>query len=148
MGISGHNLQTFAYPALRTRKSPPLGSTLKVERNLAGQQSRHQERLARIGKLFGMSPLLEHQLEMTFARALSEVLGTPLPYDDILSLRDRLWEISPTLVRYDTLEPISSEVASLGNKELTSRAVTSKASNTPFLKPISNFYQTDVVSRA
>ena len=80
--------------------------------------------------------------------AVSEIAGTPLPYDDVLSLRDRLWEISPTLVRYDVMEPTSSEVASLGLKELIAKTTTAKFTNTPYTKPISNFYQTDPISRA
>ena len=80
--------------------------------------------------------------------AVSEVAGTPLPYDDVLSLRDRLWEISPTLIRYDITEPTSSEVASLGLKELIAKTATAKFTNTPYTKPISNFYQTDPISRA
>jgi hypothetical protein len=34
-----------------------------------------------------------------------KVLGNSLPYDDLNSLRVRLAEISPTLIRYDSLEP-------------------------------------------
>ena len=80
--------------------------------------------------------------------AISEVLGKPLPYDDVLSLRDRMWEISPTLVRYDTTERTSADVASLGLKTLATLNKTAKVSNVPFKKPIENFYQTDVISRA
>ncbi|KAF8323725.1 NADH-quinone oxidoreductase [Clavulina sp. PMI_390] len=79
-------------------------------------------------------------------RAISEAVGTPLPYDDVLYLRDRMWEISPTLVRYDITESTSKEVAALGLAQLSlSKA---KASKTPFAKPIANFYQTDPISRA
>jgi NADH dehydrogenase (ubiquinone) Fe-S protein 1 len=38
-------------------------------------------------------------------RALSEVLGSPLPYDTIAQVRDRAREISPTLVPTGHLEP-------------------------------------------
>lgn len=81
-------------------------------------------------------------------RALSEVVGTPLPYDDVLSLRDRLWEVSPTLVRYDVTEPVSIDVALAGLNQLTSRTSTPKTSGESFKKPITNFYQTDAISRA
>ncbi|GJJ14640.1 NADH dehydrogenase (ubiquinone) 78K chainprecursor, 5-prime end [Clathrus columnatus] len=80
-------------------------------------------------------------------RALSEVLGTPLPYDDVLTLRDRLWDVSPTLVRYDVAEPTSTEIASTGLKQLVSKS-TLKVSGQLFKKPINNFYQTDPISRA
>jgi len=81
-------------------------------------------------------------------RALSEVVGSPLPYDDILNLRDRMWEISPTLVRYDVAERTSTDVASVGLQVLASVNASAKVSGAPFVKPISNFYQTDPISRA
>lgn len=37
-------------------------------------------------------------------RALSEVVGTPLPYDTLDQLRDRMEDVAPHLVRYGTLE--------------------------------------------
>lgn len=81
-------------------------------------------------------------------RALSEVLGSPLPYDDVLSLRDRMWEISPTLVRYDTTEPTSIEVVLAGLKAMAAGTAGAKVTGSPFKKPIENFYQTDPISRA
>jgi len=81
-------------------------------------------------------------------RALSEVVGTPLPYNDILDVRDRLWEISPALVRYDTTERTSAEVALAGLKNLAARTTGAKISGAIFRKPIENFYQTDPISRA
>ncbi|KAK0499140.1 Ndufs1, NADH-ubiquinone oxidoreductase 75kD subunit (775) [Armillaria luteobubalina] len=80
-------------------------------------------------------------------RALSEVLGSPLPYDDVLSLRDRMWEISPTLVRYDVTEPTSVGIASVGLKALAAKTAGAKISGAQYVKPISNFYQTDPISR-
>jgi NADH dehydrogenase (ubiquinone) Fe-S protein 1 len=38
-------------------------------------------------------------------RALSEYLGTGLPYDDLYDLRNRICELAPHLVKYDYLEP-------------------------------------------
>lgn len=37
-------------------------------------------------------------------RALSEIVGVPLPYNDIKSVRDRLSQISPVFTRYNVLE--------------------------------------------
>ncbi|KLO06619.1 NADH-quinone oxidoreductase [Schizopora paradoxa] len=81
-------------------------------------------------------------------RALSEVVGKPLPYDDILNLRDRMWEISPTLVRYDVAERTSVDVASVGLQVNALLNASAKVTGAPFVKPISNFYQTDPISRA
>jgi len=81
-------------------------------------------------------------------RAFSEVVGSPLPYDDVLSLRDRMWEISPTLVRYDTTERTSVDVALAGLKALAASTANAKVTGAAFRKPITNFYQTDPISRA
>ncbi len=58
-----------------------------------------------------------------------------------------MWEISPTLVRYDVTEPTSLEVASAGLVTLAAQTKTAKISGAPFTRPIQNFYQTDVISR-
>ncbi|QRW13288.1 NADH-ubiquinone oxidoreductase 78 kDa subunit [Ceratobasidium sp. AG-Ba] len=79
-------------------------------------------------------------------RALSEVMGTPLPYDDVLSLRDRMWDISPTLVRYDVAEKTSLGVAQVGLNLLGQNKDTGKGG--AFEKVIKNFYMTDPISRA
>lgn len=79
-------------------------------------------------------------------RALSEVVGSPLPYEDTLAIRDRMWDISPTLVRYDVREPTSADITKVGLNFLSSSSVS--ATSTPFKKPISDFYRTDPISRA
>lgn len=81
-------------------------------------------------------------------RALSEVIGTPLAYSDALELRDRMWEISPSLVRYDVTEKTSSEIALAGIKAIRERTAGAKIGGAAFKKPITNFYQTDPISRA
>ena len=113
----------------------------------------HLELQERIGRLFGMfcshnSFLrIPNKFHASFS-ALSEVIATPLPYDNVLELRDRLWEISPTLVRYDITEPTSVDVALAGLKTLADKTAGAKASDAPLRKPISNFYQKDPISRA
>ena len=87
-------------------------------------------------------------IRMRYCSAISEAVGHPLPYDDVLSLRDRMWEVSPTLVRYDTTEPVSSAIALAGLKQMAVATATAKVSGAAFRKPITNFYQTDVISRA
>ncbi|KAG8875684.1 NADH dehydrogenase (ubiquinone) 78K chain precursor, 5-prime end [Tulasnella sp. 332] len=81
-------------------------------------------------------------------RALSEIVGAPLPYEDAVGIRDRMWEIAPSLVRYDVTEPISVDVALAGLNALSSRVGSKEASGVPFKNPITNFYQTDPISRA
>ncbi|KIY53895.1 NADH-ubiquinone oxidoreductase [Fistulina hepatica ATCC 64428] len=84
-------------------------------------------------------------------RALSEILDVTLPYDDVLALRDRMWEISPALVRYDAVELTSAEIARAGLRAVVENAKKGgeiKLSGKPFVRPISNFYQTDPISRA
>lgn len=82
--------------------------------------------------------------------ALSGVIVTPLPYDDVLELRGRLWEILPTLVRYDVAEPTSVDFAIAGLKAIANKTAGAKATDAPLrkLEPISIFYQTDPISRA
>lgn len=75
-------------------------------------------------------------------------MGHPLPYDDVLALRDRMWELSPSLVRYDTLEHTSTDIGLAGLKALAVHTASATVSGAPFLKPIANFYQTDPISRA
>ena len=80
--------------------------------------------------------------------ALSEILDNVLPYDDVLALRDRMWELAPSLVRYDTLEHTSTDIALAGLKTLAAQTASAKVSGGLFHKPIANFYQTDPISRA
>ena len=75
-------------------------------------------------------------------------MGVTLPYDGVLALRDRMWEISPTLLRYDTTEPTSTDVALAGLKALVAGTAQAKITGEPLKKPIENFYQTDPISRA
>lgn len=78
-------------------------------------------------------------------RAVSEFLGAPLPYDDVAALRDRMVEISPTLARYDVVEPVA--LKELSKVQLVDQNKGSKVSGEPLKKVIENFYFTDVISR-
>ncbi|ODV63461.1 NADH-quinone oxidoreductase subunit G family protein [Ascoidea rubescens DSM 1968] len=79
-------------------------------------------------------------------RALSDYLGSPLPYDDIYSIRARLEEIAPNLARYDIIEPVSTEIASTNYDHLSS-SLSQSIIGVPLKNPIENFYFTDVISR-
>lgn len=85
-------------------------------------------------------------------RALSEVLGSTLPYDDTGALRDRMWDLSPSLVRYGDLEQPSSVLDAI--KALKAQAEREGdrrkglgGRTGAFVKPISSFYRTDAISR-
>ncbi|KAL3459876.1 hypothetical protein BJX64DRAFT_264328 [Aspergillus heterothallicus] len=79
-------------------------------------------------------------------RAASEFLNTPLPYDDIEALRDRMEEISPVMRRYDVVE--SSSLVQLSKVQLVDQNKGAQVSTTPFKKVIGDFYFTDSISRS
>ncbi|KAL1633998.1 ndufs1 NADH-ubiquinone oxidoreductase subunit [Neofusicoccum ribis] len=78
-------------------------------------------------------------------RAASEYLGTPLPYDDVEALRDRMEEISPALRRIDVVEKTS--LAELSKVQLVDQNKGASATGAPLKKPIENFFFTDAISR-
>ncbi|KAI8926652.1 hypothetical protein BC831DRAFT_435269 [Entophlyctis helioformis] len=80
-------------------------------------------------------------------RALSEVAGTPLAYDDIHEIRNRLGEIAPTLVQYDSLVETSADVAKVGAKALQA-ASSGSLTGGPLGLPIKDYYLTDAISRS
>ncbi|KAL8740798.1 MAG: hypothetical protein Q9190_006534 [Brigantiaea leucoxantha] len=79
-------------------------------------------------------------------RAVSEYLGSPLPYDDIEALRDRMEEISPVLRRYDVVEPTG--LPTLQKVQLVDQNRGSRITGAPLRKVIDNFYFTDAISRS
>ena len=74
-------------------------------------------------------------------RALSEELGTPLPYDSLDEIRTRIAELAPHLVKYEYIEPHGFE--SLAHKANSKTDV----NQTAFTDNVDNFYQTDPISR-
>jgi NADH dehydrogenase (ubiquinone) Fe-S protein 1 len=79
-------------------------------------------------------------------RALSEVVGKPLPYDEVDQLRGRMAQVSPTLVELDIIESTPSPIAQAG---LDAFAKSSKSlTNEPFSLGIKDFYLTNSISRA
>lgn len=74
-------------------------------------------------------------------RALSEELGTPLPYDSLDEVRTRLAELAPHLVRYDTIETGTFHRVALvegGDRQVSGALLTDA---------VDNFYMTDPISR-
>lgn len=91
----------------------------------------------------GVNPPAAAREDWKIIRALSELSGHTLPYDDLPGIRARLSEISPALTRYDVIERPSA--AQLGLSTLRSGA---KSSGERLTSVIKNFYQTDSISRA
>jgi NADH dehydrogenase (ubiquinone) Fe-S protein 1 len=90
-------------------------------------------------------------LPLNLHRALSEFLDTPLPYDDVHTLRDRMWDISPTLLRLDAIESPSNPIATLGLSHMTQslKGASDKVNAGEKLElPVKNFYMTDAISRS
>ncbi|RNA38713.1 NADH-ubiquinone oxidoreductase 75 kDa mitochondrial [Brachionus plicatilis] len=96
---------------------------------------------------FVVAPPGKAREDWQILRALSEILGNPLPYDDLDSLRKRMAEVSPTLTSYDRLEAANFMPLSV---ELNQKLKT-KLSNEPiraFQTELSDFYMTNSISRA
>lgn len=84
-------------------------------------------------------------------RALSEIIGETLPYDDISTLRDRMWDISPTLNAYDVVDSPSNPLVGLqhlANKKSPTTAPKSAATSGPFTLPIRDFYLDNSIARS
>jgi NADH-quinone oxidoreductase subunit G len=75
-------------------------------------------------------------------RAFSEVIGKPLPYDDLGALRRRMEQVNPVFGRVGFLPRFGSSDHTGPAGDPT--AVTSD----PLVLPITNYYQTDPISRA
>lgn len=84
-------------------------------------------------------------------RALSEVCGVPLPYDNIEDLRQRMFDIAPHLEYIDQIEPSSfhlyDEQMQAAEDATPSDAVVA-ITNEPFEKYFQNYFATDPISRA
>lgn len=80
-------------------------------------------------------------------RALSELLGAPLPYDSYEDVQARVFAVAPHMATPDTA-PYPS--AALSDLSLAAMAAASgaKVSGAPIQVVVDNFYQTDAISRA
>lgn len=92
----------------------------------------------------GVNPPAAAREDWKIIRALSELAGKTLPYDDLPSIRARLSEISPALTRYDVIETPST--AQLGLSTLKKSGV--QSTGEVLTSIIKNFYRTDPISRA
>ena len=76
--------------------------------------------------------------DWTIIRALSEVVGKTLPYNNLGAVRARMAEMAPVLDSIDMVE--TADWAAFGTA--------GPMGDAPFTSPISNFYMTDPISRA
>ena len=84
----------------------------------------------------------EAKEDWAIIRALSGVLGSPLPYDSLRALRARLFDVHPHLARLDTIEPGKAS-------ELIERAgKPGDPVNAVLNSPIGDFYLTNPIARA
>jgi NADH dehydrogenase (ubiquinone) Fe-S protein 1 len=93
-----------------------------------------------------VSPPAGTREDWKILRALSQVCGVPLKYDEISELRVRMHHVSPTLVDFDRLLPTST--LGLGLAALKTAGAGKKLGSAPLTLPIQDFYQTDPISRA
>lgn len=80
-------------------------------------------------------------------RALSEIMGVALPYDNLTDVRRRLTEVSPNLTRYGDVEEANyfkqaNELAQSVKKQLGSEPVSNLQVN------LKDYYVTDAITRA
>ena len=76
--------------------------------------------------------------DWTIFRALSAVIGKTLPYDNLREIRARLEDAHPVFKSIDAVTPADwAEFGTAGSIE-----------RTPFDYPVTNYYQTDPISRA
>lgn len=94
---------------------------------------------------YAVAPPGKAREDWQIIRALSEVLGNPLPYNDLNGIRARMNEISPTLTKYDAMEPANFVNA---NQELGSSGKLSAEPLRADQIELSEFYMTNSIARA
>ena len=88
-------------------------------------------------------PKGEAREDWAILRALSDRLGSKLPYDSLNALRAKLIADHPTFGQVDYAPgstPAKLDLAKLGKK--------GKVSDAPFTSPVTDFYQTNPIARA
>ncbi|CAI5452371.1 unnamed protein product [Caenorhabditis angaria] len=91
-----------------------------------------------------VSPPGEARVDWKIIRAVSEVAGKSLPYNDLKEIRQRLNEIAPHLARYRDIEP-SPFIKQALQLAQTSGSIDVDVS--PALRELADYYQTNVISR-
>ncbi|KAF7257048.1 hypothetical protein EG68_04606, partial [Paragonimus skrjabini miyazakii] len=85
-------------------------------------------------------------------RAISEVVGMPLPYDNLNQIRNRVEKIAPGLLEFNSVQQSTGEAHSLANKSAKAKLGSIQLNTS---QPISlslltliDYYITDCISRA
>jgi NADH dehydrogenase (ubiquinone) Fe-S protein 1 len=88
-------------------------------------------------------------------RALSEVVGHTLPYDDLYAVRQRMASIAPHLTHYGAVEPtaftrlgLDYAVAAAAPASGSKKSASLSWSKQPLPLAIKDFYMTDPISRS
>jgi len=81
-------------------------------------------------------------------RALSEVAGCPLPYENLAGVQKRLTEVSPNLTQYGQIEEANYFKQALELSKLTKQQPFTTAPLSPALLTLKDFYMTDAISRS
>ena len=76
-------------------------------------------------------------------RAISEEIGTPLPYDTVDELRTRIAEVCPHLLCFDVIEGNGFENLAHQFDQKDIEAL----NGTTLMENVGNFYMTDQISR-
>ncbi|KHJ95575.1 NADH dehydrogenase, G subunit [Oesophagostomum dentatum] len=97
-----------------------------------------------------VTPPGDSRVDWKIIRAISEVAGKPLPYDDLKQLRQRISEIAPHLVRFGDIEESGYlkqglQLAKSSASFLLPGPV--DVDLTPAQKILADFYMTNVISR-
>jgi NADH-quinone oxidoreductase subunit G len=105
-----------------------------TEKNATYVNTEGRVQLARMAAF----PPGEAREDWTVLRALSEVVGRRLPYDNLGEMRQRLIETNPVFGAVDQVEPAAWDA--FGSEGRLDPA--------PFVSPVGVFYMTDPISRA
>ncbi|XP_043254609.1 NADH-ubiquinone oxidoreductase 75 kDa subunit, mitochondrial isoform X1 [Colletes gigas] len=81
-------------------------------------------------------------------RAISEICGIRLPYDNLDEVRSRLEDIAPHLVRYGNVEPANYFAQALQLSKESSGSLSSSSPLEVKQKTLDEFFMTDAISRA
>ncbi|KAA1136790.1 hypothetical protein PGTUg99_000976 [Puccinia graminis f. sp. tritici] len=104
---------------------------------------------SQLGRIAVSSPGSSRE-DWKIIRAVSEVLNVGLPYDDPIQLKNRMWEVCPSLIRYDELVPSSTSleaIQSIASHQPPSPLSKSSLKTGALGLPIKDFYFTDPISR-